>query len=278
MTPKQLKFVEEYLADANATQAAIRAGYSARTAEQQGSRLLSNVEVAAAIAEAQRQRSERTAITADRVLTEAWAMLTADPREVVELHVDSCRHCHSPNHRYQRTVVEMEQDRRAHEARQAQAKKDAAPVAFDEQGGAGFDPRRPPVATCPGCHGRGVPKMVLHDSRKLSADAASLLAGIRTTRDGIEVKLHSRADAVDRLARLLGLADRVRPGSDALARLIAASEPNDRTRILIEAAAAGDLSITQATQLAAAIASLTRPAEIEALARQIKDLERHAAG
>ena len=50
LTARQQRFVEEYLIDLNATQAAIRAGYSARTAEQQGPRLLGNVGVAGAIA------------------------------------------------------------------------------------------------------------------------------------------------------------------------------------------------------------------------------------
>lgn len=67
---KQRLFVAEYLIDLNAKQAAIRAGYSPRTAEQQGSRLLSNAKVAAAIAEAKAKRSERTEITQDRVLEE----------------------------------------------------------------------------------------------------------------------------------------------------------------------------------------------------------------
>ena len=53
MTPKQERFVQEYLVDMNATQAAIRAGYSAHTAEQQGSRLCRNVQVAAAIQDMQ---------------------------------------------------------------------------------------------------------------------------------------------------------------------------------------------------------------------------------
>jgi len=68
LTPKQQRFVEEYLVDLNATQAAIRAGYSERTADQQGSRLLANVKVKAAIAVAVERRSEDTGITA------AWAL------------------------------------------------------------------------------------------------------------------------------------------------------------------------------------------------------------
>lgn len=70
LTPKQLRFVEEYLIDLNATQAATRAGYSEKTAAEQGARLLINVKVAEAIAEAQSKRSERTEITQDMVLRE----------------------------------------------------------------------------------------------------------------------------------------------------------------------------------------------------------------
>lgn len=70
MTPQQEAFVREYLIDLNATQAAIRAGYSAKTAGSQGERLLKNVEIAEAIKEAQAKRAERTEITADRVLQE----------------------------------------------------------------------------------------------------------------------------------------------------------------------------------------------------------------
>ncbi len=68
MSPKQAKFVGEYLKDLNATQAAIRAGYSARTAEWIGPRLVTKSHVAAAIAAAQAERAERLQIDADWVL------------------------------------------------------------------------------------------------------------------------------------------------------------------------------------------------------------------
>lgn len=70
LSPRQQRFVEEYLVDLNATQAAFRAGYSPKTVEQQGSRLLGNVKVAAAIERAKAARSIRTQIKADRVLEE----------------------------------------------------------------------------------------------------------------------------------------------------------------------------------------------------------------
>ncbi len=67
---KQQRFVAEYLVDMNATQAAIRAGYSARTAKQQGSRLLTNADVVAAIARKQAKIADKLEMTAERVLTE----------------------------------------------------------------------------------------------------------------------------------------------------------------------------------------------------------------
>jgi phage terminase small subunit len=69
MNPRQRRFADEYVVDLNATQAAIRAGYSTHTAEQQGPRLLGNVEIAEAIQAAQQARSERVQITADDVLS-----------------------------------------------------------------------------------------------------------------------------------------------------------------------------------------------------------------
>lgn len=67
---KQQRFVDEYLIDLNATQAALRAGYSEKTAYSIGQRLLKNVEIQAAISHAMVARSERTAISQDRVLEE----------------------------------------------------------------------------------------------------------------------------------------------------------------------------------------------------------------
>jgi len=63
MTPKQAAFVDEYLIDLNATQAAIRAGYSAKTARQIGEENLSKPDISAAVAAGIDARSKRTQIT-----------------------------------------------------------------------------------------------------------------------------------------------------------------------------------------------------------------------
>lgn len=69
MNDKQKRFAEEYLVDLNATQAAIRAGYSPKTAGSQGERLLKDADVHAYITEMKAKRTERTQISADFVLT-----------------------------------------------------------------------------------------------------------------------------------------------------------------------------------------------------------------
>ena len=70
MTPKQAAFIDEYLIDHNGTQAAIRAGYSARTARQQAVELLANAEVQQAIKDAETAAQQRNAITFDDLLSE----------------------------------------------------------------------------------------------------------------------------------------------------------------------------------------------------------------
>ncbi len=68
LTPKQQRFVAEYLVDLNATQAAVRAGYSEKTAYSVGHENLKKPEVAAAIQEAMEARSQRTEIAQDWIL------------------------------------------------------------------------------------------------------------------------------------------------------------------------------------------------------------------
>ncbi|EAP0944960.1 terminase small subunit [Salmonella enterica] len=74
LTAQQRLFVAEYLKDSNATQAAIRAGYSRKTAQEQSSRLLSNVMVAQAIAQQQKASIVRTLGSADEVLAQMWRL------------------------------------------------------------------------------------------------------------------------------------------------------------------------------------------------------------
>ncbi|HSW65267.1 MAG TPA: terminase small subunit [Dissulfurispiraceae bacterium] len=80
LTAKQKVFVQEYLVDLNATQAAIRAGYSQRTAGWIGPQLLGKTHIAEAVQGAMAKREERTEITQDRVLKEYAKLAFLDPR------------------------------------------------------------------------------------------------------------------------------------------------------------------------------------------------------
>lgn len=84
LTPKQQRFVAEYLVDLNATEAAKRCGYSAKTAMQQGSRLLTNVEIANAVADGKDRQLAKADLSATRVLEELRRLAFADVRTLFD--------------------------------------------------------------------------------------------------------------------------------------------------------------------------------------------------
>lgn len=88
LTDKQIRFCEEYLIDLNATQAAIRAGYSEDTARSIGSENLTKPDIQDAISELMVERSKRTAITADKVLREFWSIAQEDIKNFVRFYTD----------------------------------------------------------------------------------------------------------------------------------------------------------------------------------------------
>ena len=93
MTDKQKRFCDEYLIDCNATQAAIRAGYSDKTAYSQGERLLRNVEVKSYIDERMAERASENVATADEVIQYLTSVLRGDSEGeeiVVEGIGDGC--------------------------------------------------------------------------------------------------------------------------------------------------------------------------------------------
>lgn len=199
LTDLQQRFVDEYLVDLNGTQAAIRAGYSAATARQMASENLSKPYIQVAVMDARKRQQERTQVDADRVVTEAWNIMLADPRELVQVKVGCCRHCWGEGFKFQRTVGEFNHDREQH------ALKAGNLADFDEKGGIGFDPLKPPHPSCPDCGGDGYPRAVLADTRRLSPRALSLYAGAKMTKYGIEIAMHDKSAAMEKLFRHLGL-------------------------------------------------------------------------
>lgn len=202
MTPKMQRFVDEYLVDLNATQAAIRAGYSERTAAAIGAENLTKPEIQSAIAAARGELQQRTTITQDAVLKQLWGVATADPNELIEYRRGCCRYCWGTDFRYQRTANEMERDEEMH----AVLDHGPKPIgAFDRKGGIGYHLHRPANPQCPECFGDGVGYTFVKDTRNLSAEGKLLYAGVKETKDGIEVKMHSPGDARQLVGRHLGM-------------------------------------------------------------------------
>lgn len=84
LTPMQERFCGEYLIDLNATQAAIRAGYSKKTAAEQATRLLTNVQIQETVARFRENQQIRTGISADRALKEAARLAFFDVRKLCD--------------------------------------------------------------------------------------------------------------------------------------------------------------------------------------------------
>lgn len=84
LTPKQALFVKEYLIDLNGTQAAIRCGYSPKTARVQGAKLLTLPAIRAAVSDGKARQLDKAELTAARVLEELRRLAFADPRALFD--------------------------------------------------------------------------------------------------------------------------------------------------------------------------------------------------
>ena len=197
LTPKQRRFVNEYCVDENATQAAIRAGYSEDSAGQIGHALLKKVEISAAIKERMEECAIAASITPEWVVGQ-WAKIAqADPAALVYIRRSNCRHCHGYGHQYQWTEAEY--------ARAVDKAIDGGKAPPDGMGGFGFDPNAEPHPTCPECGGEGEADVHVADTRKLRGPDRILYAGAERTRNGIKINMRDKDAAVANLARYLGM-------------------------------------------------------------------------
>ncbi|HBT4942354.1 terminase small subunit [Klebsiella pneumoniae] len=200
LTDQQRLFVAEYLKDNNATQAAIRAGYSKKTANEQGARLLAKVSIAQAIAQQQKASIVRTLGSADEVLQQMWRLATFDANQLSQYRRGSCRYCWGFGHQYQwRDAVEYEEKRL-----EALERKRREPV---DDGGYGYNHKREPNPHCPRCNGDGIGQPFFTDTTKLPSDAALAYSGVKLGKNGIEITAISRERMFEAVMKRLGLAD-----------------------------------------------------------------------
>lgn len=166
LSPKAERFVLEYLIDLNATQAYLRShpGVMASTANVEGCRLLANPSVARRIAEERAKTARKLEITREEWLAELVGIFRADVNELIQYRRLCC------------------------------------PACWALAGG----PTRDPNPECADCKGEGRGDVLIADTRRLSPAARALYAGVKITKEGLEVKMHSKLDAAEKIARHLG--------------------------------------------------------------------------
>lgn len=186
--------------DFNATSAYIRAGYSDGGAGQAAYKLLNNAEVQEEIQEQKRRIAAVAAATPALVLREWMDVATADPRELMQSRSGCCRHCYGIEHKRQWRQDEY--------ASALDVALDADKPAPEIEGGIGYLMTREPHLDCPVCGGEGIVRTWLSDSRKLSRKSARLIAGIKQTKDGIEIKMRDQDAAWAKIADYLGMSNK----------------------------------------------------------------------
>jgi len=237
---KPLTFIEErfafeYVQDGNQTRAYMRATGTTHfgSAATAAYKLMKKDEIRARIEFERQELQKRAGVTAEALLRRLWDIATADARELIEYVVGACRYCHGEGHQYHRTSVEFERDRKEFETHGRQridgmylssrkkkerqgrrAKGDEVEEEFEVQGGPGYDPHREPHPTCPQCHGDGHGRALIRDTRTLSVGASLLYAGIKETKEGIEVKMLSPMDAIEKIAKHIGFYEADNRGKD----------------------------------------------------------------
>lgn len=210
--PKQLKalnaqeqrFVDEYLVDLDVPRAAIAAGYSETTAKSKAYTWVSagkqnpKPHVYAAIVARRTELQEKTQINQEMVLDRLWMIATANPNELMTHRRVCCRFCWGVDHQYQWSSYQEWMKA------VAQAKQhDLEAPAMD--GGLDFDKTEKPHPKCPKCKGEGEGDTLFKDTESVSPAALALYAGVKHTRQGMEIKTHDQLAALTSVARHLGM-------------------------------------------------------------------------
>lgn len=197
LSAKVKRFVAEYLKDNNATAAAARAGYSDPN---YGRQLITNPNVAQAIAQQQKASIARTLGSADEVLEQMWQLATFDANQLSQYRRGACRYCWGFGHHYQwRDAVEFEEKRLEAVERDRREPEDS--------GGYGYDHNREPNPECPRCNGDGIGQPYFPDTRKLPAATRLAYSGVKVGKNGIEITAISRERMFEAVMKRLGLAD-----------------------------------------------------------------------
>ena len=212
LTIKQQRFVTEYLRCGNATQA-YRVAYDCsnmkpETVGRKAHELIQHGKISAQLASANKSWRESTLETLRDAHRELIDIHLADPNELTQHRRLGCRHCNGVNFAYQwkhqaefsaaiAKAVDINADRTL-----MRPKRKPLPMPTDT-GGYGFKANADPHPDCPECDGEGVGNVYVADTRKLSPRGRKLFAGVKQTKDGLQVLMRDQDGALQALIKLL---------------------------------------------------------------------------
>lgn len=236
LNAQQRAFVDFLLADPkrNATEAYTRVYASSGRAGAAASaaRLMSDPRVQALIDAKDEEIAKGSKLTRELLAQHLHQLVTADPRGLMEFYRGACRYCHGHQHRYQSTPAELERAldnyKRNNEAavlkRIPGVQHDPMCLKFDYMGGVGFNPHNAPHPECPECFGHGEGYSYVKDTRTLTPEQARLYAGLKVTKEGLEIKTRSQDKMLELAMRANGmLTERAVEGDDGEAPPVAVS-------------------------------------------------------
>lgn len=247
LTPKQLKFARLYFETGNANKA-YRATYSVENMRDSSiagasSELLQNPSVVSYVDSLREDAAYVAQLNVAWVLKQYMQIATADVNELIEARNVNCRYCHGTDHNYQWLDVEewanAINETLAFNARQEATEPRRRQPPLDipsDAGGFGFWGTKAPHPECPKCFGKGTLDVHVHDTRKLKGPARLLYDGVKTTANGIEVKVRDRDAALAFLAKFLKLGEGDRPplipnGEPAEKLVEAVSDPVEVSKV-----------------------------------------------
>lgn len=187
----------------------------AKTVHEKACGLMQQDKVRARLNELNSRVLARAEIDAAEIVRHLADIVSADPNDLMQYRRLNCRYCNGIEHNYQwkhigefqKAVDDWEAAKEAHADRMQRATKQTdftKPMPTDD-GGYGFKNNAELNPECPVCEGEGVEDLFLADTRKLTGAARRLYAGVKQTKNGIEILTRSQDGAMKMLGEHYGM-------------------------------------------------------------------------
>lgn len=210
MLARRQLFVDKIVLDRAAPGDAYRFAYgredvSDAEAAKRGLSLAKNSQIQAAIRRGREIVAFKAEATGEMAVQRFWDIATADPRELIGLHIGACRSCWGINYAYQWTIVEYREKLAELDEAERTEPEGHRPMP-DISGGFGYNRTVEPNPECPSCNGIGQHYARPVDTRDLSDQAALLFNGVKQKADGsFEILIADRSKALRDFADARGV-------------------------------------------------------------------------